>query len=269
MLTNPLSTGRQMRTPLSLRQEYEEFIAERIEDYKDQLSRPELLAIADEAVKELDAGPESQLVLTEVLMLDHVDRLIRRRLKLPPFRRWRQRHVQLRHAQRTLTHWGLPGRTPLADLAQRIEPDDRALVVGCAAAPAAYFLAAHGADVLVIDESLPAVESVETRAAAEALATRVQAMLVRLGHWFPEIRPALVVIHPGTLGTIDAPSRLKLTETLLERTVRGGVHLVLPMESPPHVRALAPEALQSQYKNWIVERGPRRGTSRWLLATKP
>jgi hypothetical protein len=42
-------------------------VLQRIEEYKEQLSRTELLAIADEAVRELEVSAEEQLVLTEVL----------------------------------------------------------------------------------------------------------------------------------------------------------------------------------------------------------
>ncbi len=89
VLTSPKPERPQRRTQ-SLRREYEEFILQRIEEYKEQLSRSELLSLGDDAVRELDAGPEGQLVMTEVLLLDHVDRIIKRRLRLPAFRLWRE-----------------------------------------------------------------------------------------------------------------------------------------------------------------------------------
>jgi len=94
MLPNPQPARRIAVKARSLKQEYEEFLLQRIEEFKDQLARDELLAIADEAVRELEMGPEDQLVLTEVLVLEHVDRLITRRLNLPSYRRWRDRHVE-------------------------------------------------------------------------------------------------------------------------------------------------------------------------------
>ncbi|KPJ87466.1 MAG: hypothetical protein AMS18_14565, partial [Gemmatimonas sp. SG8_17] len=96
----------------SLRQEYEEFVLQRIEEYKEQLSRTELLAVADEAVRELEVSAEEQLVLTEVLVLEHVDRLIIRRLRLPTFRRWRERHLELRESQQNHEQWDLDPGTP-------------------------------------------------------------------------------------------------------------------------------------------------------------
>jgi hypothetical protein len=197
VLTEPLPQRRRRR-PLSLRQEYEEFILQRIEDYKNQLSREQVLALGDEAVRELEVGPEGQLLLTEVLMLEHVDRLITRRLRLPAFRRWRDRHTRMRKAQRELTHWGLPSDLPLAALAQRLGEDEPVVVIGAAAAGTAFYLAAHDVVALVIAESLPAVEAIETQAAQEALAGRVQALVVALGDWFTDVRslaPEALLAH--------------------------------------------------------------------------
>jgi hypothetical protein len=85
----PSGPGRRVpQGQTSLRREYEGFLLQRIEEYKDALSRQELLALADEAIHELEASPSEQLVLTEVLVLEHVDRIILRRLSLPTFRAW-------------------------------------------------------------------------------------------------------------------------------------------------------------------------------------
>ncbi len=86
----PSRTAR--RPPRSLKQEYHEFLLQRIEEYKNALARDELLEIGDEAVRELEQTAAGQYLLTEVLLLEHVDRIIARRLRLPAFPRWRQRH---------------------------------------------------------------------------------------------------------------------------------------------------------------------------------
>ncbi|HEX9727115.1 MAG TPA: hypothetical protein VGA37_01260 [Gemmatimonadales bacterium] len=269
MLTQPVPEHRRASHPLSLRQEYGEFIEQRIEDFKNQLSRGELLAIADDAVRELDAGPEGQLLLTEVLVLEHVDRLIMRRLKLPTFRRWRQRHIRLRRAQRAPTHWGVPTDGPLVDLAPLLEPADHVLVIGSGAAPYAFFLAAHDTSVLVIDETLQGIEAVETRATTEALGHRVQAMVVTLGRWFPDVTPTVVVFDAGRLTDLDPALRVPLIETAKARTAQGGWHLIPPVERRVDIHALAPEALQSSYRGWVlpVVSGDRLG--RWFQARKP
>lgn len=268
MLTSPRPQRRRARQQQSLRQDYEEFILQRIEEFKQQLTRSQLLAIADEAVRELELGPDGQLVLTEILVLEHVDRLIMRRLNLPTYRRWRQKHLRLRRAQREPTHWDLDAVTPLTELAEELDADGDALVVGGGGAGAAYYLAAHGWPVVFIDQELSVVESVETRAATEALGARFQALVVSLGGWFPDVRPALTVLEPTALGRLDGAARSRFLETLTSQTPRGGIHYVLPAPPQTAVIHLGPEILATYYGGWQVER-PRPDEPRWLLATKP
>src|SRR2546430_3025004 len=71
------------RPPRSLKQEYQEFLLQRIEEYKNTLTREELLEIVDEAVRELEESAAGQLPLTVVVMLVHVDRINARRLRPP------------------------------------------------------------------------------------------------------------------------------------------------------------------------------------------
>ena len=268
MLTAPQPRRRTDRRQRSLRQEYEEFLLERIEEFKQQLSRQELLAIADDAVHELEVDTREQLVLTEVLVLEHVDRLISKRLNLPSFRRWKDKHRKLRRAQQEPTHWGLAPDTPLAGLAAELEGEGEALVVGSAAAPAAYFLSAHEWPVVYIDQELAVVESVETRAAAEALASRFTALVVSLGSWFPPVQPALAVLDPLTLSRLDAPERGKFLDALMAVTQNGGVHFVLPGHSSSDGLALGTETITSHYTGWHVERGRSGDGIRWILAVK-
>ena len=101
------------RPPRSLRQEYGEFLFQRIEEYKNTVSRTELLEIGDEAVRELEAATADQYLLTEVLLLEHVDRIIARRLRLPTFHRWSRTHRALRAAQREPTHWEIEINNPV------------------------------------------------------------------------------------------------------------------------------------------------------------
>ncbi|MBI3982504.1 MAG: hypothetical protein HY337_06310 [Gemmatimonadetes bacterium] len=272
MLTNPqVFDG--APAAQSLKQEYDEFILQRIEEYKDQLRRAELLAIADEAVRELESGSDDQLVLTEVLVLEHVDRLIMRRLNLPTYRRWRERHVRLRRAQQEPTHWGLDPDTPLSRFAGPTPADAVALVVGGGAASAALYLASHGRSVLFIDSELAAVEGAEARAAGEALAARFQALVVDLGTWIPDVQPWLAVLDPATLTTLEGQQRHDVIAELKRRTCAGGSHLILPSNPPEGVTPLAPEAMQTYYSDWQLERPRRRGGAagrgRWFLATRP
>jgi len=267
VLTHPL-TERRRRAPLSPRQEYEEFVLQRIEDYKNQLSREQLLGLADEAVLELESGPDGQLVLTEVLVLEHVDRLIKKRLRLPGFRRWTAQHVRLRAAQREPTHWGLPADLPLDRVLDPLEPDDHVITLGSGAAGAAFLLAAHDIAVTALVESVETAEGMESKAADQALTRSVQVLAVQLG-WLPtDLAPAVVVLDPMVFATQDASAQVRAMSILRDATVQAGVHLVLPVDQRGAVRSLAPEALLNHYAGWQVSRGPRTG-SRWFIAVKP
>ena len=257
------------RPPRSLKQEYEEFMLQRIEEYKNALARGDLLEIGDEAVRELEANAGGQYLLTEVLLLEHVDRLIARRLRLPSFPRWRQKHRTLRIAQREPTHWGLAPDAPLIALTRRFEPGDLAVVIGATALPSALYLAAHDAEVFLLDQDLGAIEAAESRAVSEQLAGRFHALVVQFGSWLPDVSPSLVVIDPLALAYSRSKARDSLLDDLKTRTRPGGVHLILPTPAMHAVIPLVPESLQAYYDGWVVTRRKRARGGAGFIATKP
>lgn len=263
MLSAPRPADRQVQPQRSLRQEYEEYVMERIEGFKNQLTRTALLGIADDAVRELEAEPQGQFLLTEVMVWEHVDRLIAKRLRIPTYSRWREKHVRLKRAQREPVHWGLPAQGPLTDLAARLEPGDICAVAGGGAQHAALFLAAHEADVLVFDDDLTAVEAVETRAGTEALGSRVQGVCLRFGgDWFPDVAPVIAALDAATLGRLKAELRDRFLADLKDRTPHGGIHCLVP--SGGDVKSVSDAVLRKRYLDWGVE--TRRG---WFVAVKP
>ena len=78
----------QLPSPASLRRLYLEWVEEQIEDFKDSVPRSELLSVADDVVAELQVNRKGQYPLTEMLLMEEVDRTLFRRLKLPSFRAW-------------------------------------------------------------------------------------------------------------------------------------------------------------------------------------
>jgi hypothetical protein len=249
---------RRRRSPYSDKQHYQEYILQRIEGYKNSIGRDELLRLGDEAASELQATSEGQFVLTEVLMLESVDRLIMKRLSLRPYRRWRQQFIRLRAAQRTPTHWGLEPHCPLTPLLPRLEPEDTALVIGAGAAPMTYLLAAHDVAVTFLAGELGCVERVESRMAAEALSSLFESYVT---HFEPSVPCFLsflqtldiVVLDPAVLLELDPLDRGELIVDLQRRSRPGGVHIVLPT-----CRAIAPETLRSFYKGWDLEEAAKR-----------
>ncbi len=264
-MSRPLLQPRQQQQQ-SLRQEYAEFLVQRIEEYKEQLSRAELLSLADEAVRELEVASAEQLVLTEVLMLEHVDRLIMRQLNLPTFRKWRHRHLKLRQAQQDPEYWGVDPEGLLTELAARLDESDTALVLGEAAISTGLFFAAFHWRVLFIDPTLEAVETAEKRAATEGLSSRFQALVVQLGHWLPDIAPTLVVLEARSLIELDAASRVRALDAFKRITASGGVHCFLPNHTADHM--LSPALLRAHYGDWTIQRESRAAQD-WVLIFKP
>jgi hypothetical protein len=244
-------------------QHYQEYILQRIEGYKNSIGRDELLRLGDEAASELQATNQGQFVLTEVLMLESVDRLIMKRLSLRPYRRWKQQFTRLRAAQRTPTHWGLEPHCPVAPVLPRIEPEDTALVVGSGAAPTTFLLAAHDAAVTFLAGELGCVERVESRMAAEALSSLFESYVTQFDPALPDFLSFLegldiVVLDPGVLLELGTGGRDDLIYDLQRRSRPGGVHIILPT-----CPAIAPEALRSLYGGWTQEeelKRKRRGT---------
>ena len=71
------------RPTRSLKHEYELFVEQEIENYKESVPRNVLLGIGDDAVSSLSAAP--QLALTEMVLWEEVDRIIFKRLRLPSY----------------------------------------------------------------------------------------------------------------------------------------------------------------------------------------
>lgn len=96
----------------SLRQVYELWVEDQIEEYKDSVPRADLLRLADEVCEEVRVNQKGQYQITEVILCDAVDRKIFNLLKLPGYRTW----CRARRA----------GRRAFGPQAASEEPDDSA-----------------------------------------------------------------------------------------------------------------------------------------------
>jgi hypothetical protein len=264
MLTElQLQQPKRRRTFPSLRQQYQTYILQRIEEYKNSLTRPEVLELGNEAIAEMDTAGQEQLFLTEVLVADWVDRLIQRRLNLQPYGRWVRSFRRLRAAQKVPTRWGLDPRSPVARVLPRLEQGDRALVIGLDVAPVAFLLAAHEVHTTFTGDDLTFVDQVEARAAEEVLGHCVTTLVAPIGHFIVGMpsHVHIVAIDTASLGGLRASERQGLIQALMDRTAPGGIHLILPSG-----RKMMPEAFASHYSEWAADsrRADRRQHSRSL-----
>src|ERR1041385_3941289 len=271
----PTRRGRPLPSP---KQRYDEYGLQRIEDYKESISRGELLKLGNDAFNELQAAEEAeegQYFLTEVLIQESVDRLIRKRLGLPTYSRWRQKFARLRQAQQSPTHWGIERGSAIGVLLPRLEPGDHAVVVGGGAEAVVCLLAAHDVRVTCLCPNDATCTRIETRVAAESLTGDFEALAVILGgHWFPtlEMPTHLVVIDAATLSGLPSGRRLALMAQLQDVTVPGGLHAVVPVHG-----SRAADAWLSLYPDWqrvpLPDEPPRRGAKRpappGLLLSRP
>ncbi|MGE0555210.1 MAG: hypothetical protein AB7R55_17405 [Gemmatimonadales bacterium] len=260
---------RRKRTGASLTQQYQAYVMQRIEDYKDSLSRQELLALGDLALRELHSS-SGQLLLTEVLMQETVDQYIVRRLNLPPFRKWRNKIHPLREAQQDPTHWQIEQGSPVAAVLPRLEPGDRALVVGGGAAPAPYLLAAHDVEVTCLFENTGTADKVEDILSTESLSGRCSVYVALLGHWLPPIADQhLVVVDARAVLGAPRDRQDALMAQLQAVTTPEGLHALVSPDP-----AVAAESCLRHYPDWQrhgagTAAGKGRGLGGVLLSGPP
>src|SRR5678816_729250 len=145
------------RPTRSLKHEYELFVEQEIENYKESIPRSVLFGIGDDAVSSQTAAP--QFPLTEILLCDEVDRIIFKRLRLPAYDTWRRRRVKLIDELRRPEHWGLRSDDVLV---RALPPssEGRVLVAGAADEVSALYLAANGCEVTTLSAESDAVDRV-------------------------------------------------------------------------------------------------------------
>jgi len=247
---------RRKRSTGSLTQQYRAYIMQRIEDHKDSLSRQELLRLGDEAARELQSA-SGQLLLTEVLMQETVDQYIMRRLNLPSFRKWRSKIHPLREAQRDPTHWQIDHSSPVAAVLTRLEPADRALVIGGGAEMAAYLLAAHDLEVVCLVEDTSTAEKLEGILASESLSSRCSVFVALLGRWIPTLSDQhLVVLDARAALGLPRDRQEALIRQVQDLTAPEGLHAIVTSDP-----AVAAESCLRLYPDWQRQPNPTSAAS--------
>ena len=256
------------RPTRSLKHEYELFVEQEIENYKESVPRSVLLGIGDEAVSALSAQP--QFALTELLLCDEVDRIIFKRLRLPGYDAWRRRRIKLIDELRRPEHWGL---RPDHVLVRALQPSNegRVLVAGAADEVSALYFAANGCEVTTLASELDALERVMQAAIGAGLAGRVHAQIGDLASWIPpaELPLNAVIVNPSALEGLSASERARVIRVLQSATLDGGVHLVQTITASGRNEAnLTLEELRSRYKGWQVTVERTDGRAKTFFARK-
>ncbi len=260
--------GSSSRPTRSLRHEYELFVEQEIENYKESVPRSVLLSIGDEAVASLSA--EAQFALTELLLCEEVDRIIVKRLRLPSYETWKRRRLKLIDELRRPEHWGLRPDDVLVR-ALPTSTERRVLVAGAADEVSALYLAANGCEVTTLTGEMDALERVMQAAIGAGLAGRVHARVGDLSSWLPEQPLDAVIVNPSALESLSADERARVIEVLQSATLDGGVHLVQTIAATGREQGadeLSLEELRSRYRGWEVTVERSDGPAKTFLARK-
>jgi hypothetical protein len=237
------------RLTRSLKHEYELFVEQEIENYKESVPRSVLLSIGDDAVALLSAEP--QLALTELLLCDEVDKIIFKRLRLPAYDTWRRRRLKLIDELRRPEHWGLRPDDMLVR-ALPLSSQGRVLVAGASDEVSALYLAANGLEVTTLTPETEALDRVMQAAIGAGLAGRVHAEVGDLASWRPEVPLHAVIVQPAALVGLTPAERARVIETLQHATTDGGVHLVHAIIGSRATGSVSLEELRSRYDGWTV-----------------
>jgi hypothetical protein len=254
------------RPTRSLRHEYELFVEQEIENYKDSIPRSQLLGIADEAVAVLLAAEQG--AMTELLLWGEVDRLVVKRLRLPSYNAWRRRRIKLIDELRRPEHWGLRADDALVRALPQAN-DGHVLVAGALDEASALYFAANGCEVTTVSPEYDAVERVMQAAIGAGLGSRVHAKECDLASWIPDLRLNAVVVNVSAFEGLSQPERTRIINLLQGATADGGVHLVQTIIASSKASGAASlEELQHRYDGWDITVERNDGGSKTLLARK-
>ncbi|MEO5568476.1 MAG: hypothetical protein ABIR92_08290 [Gemmatimonadaceae bacterium] len=249
------------RPTRSLQHEYERYLEQEIEDYKESVPRSVLLSIGDEAVAAL--AREAQFTLTELIVWEEVDRIIARRLRLPSATTWRRRRLQAIEELRRPERWGMTAEHPLVRGISEAT-NTAALVAGAVDESPALYLAANGCKVTAIDDEPEAVDRVMHAALRAGLTDRIDARVGGLGSWSPDTPLFAVIVSDAALSGLTFDERVRVMDALRGATVDGGVHLVQALVARRDDLA----ELRASYVGWTIEVDRSTSKPNAFLSTK-
>jgi hypothetical protein len=236
------------RPSRSLKHEYELYLEREIENYKESVPRSVLLSIGDDAVRAL--AEQQQFALTELLLVDEVDKIIFKRLRLPAYTTWRKRRIRLIEELRRPEHWGLSRDDVMVRAVQTVAADSRVLLAGSEVQTPALYLAANGCDVTTLAEP-DAVQRVMDAAEEAGLGERVHAAALALESWTPEAPLTAVIYTPAAFAGLTSAERARVIQVLQSATADGGLHLVQTIAAGKRA-PVSMDELRRRYRGWDV-----------------
>lgn len=231
----------------SLKTEYDCYVEQEIENYKDSIPRSAILRIGDEAVSSIRSS--EQILLGEMMLCTEVDRIIRKRIRLPSYATWRRRRLKLIEAYKRPEHWGMAFDAPLVQ-ALPSDAEAHVLVLGPQEEGTAMYLVANGCQVTAVEEDPDGVERVMVAAGQVGLSSRVHGMVAPVDAWFPASPLHAVVSSPAAFERLSREERGRVIEILKSATLDGGVHLVRTLAAGQN--AMSHEELRLRYTGWDV-----------------
>jgi hypothetical protein len=251
-----------LRPSRSPKHEYELFVEREIEEYKESVPRSVLLSIGDDAVNALAA--QQQFALTELLLVDEVDKIIFKRLRLPSYATWRKQRVKLLEELRRPEHWGLSPDDVVVRSVSTVSADARVLLACAHVETRALYFAANGCDVTTF-ATPDAVQRVLDAAEQAGLGERVHASALALDSWTPEAPLTAVIYTPAAFAGLAVAERARVIQVLQSATADGGVHLVQTIAAGKRA-PVSLEELRRRYRGWDVT--VEEGTANTFLARK-
>ncbi len=251
------------QNPRSLKHEYELYVENEIENYKESVSRSAILKIGDEAAASLRSG--EQFAMDELLLWAEVDRIIRKRLRIPGYDTWRRKRMKMLEEYRRPEHWGI---RPDGVLAREIHPpaESKVLVAGGDIDRTALYLAAHGCNVTAVDREVVPLERVMNAAHAAGLGDRIQSYVADITDWSPDVPLGALVCTPEAFTGLSLEERGRAFDLLQEATRDGGVHLVGTIVRGK--RGVSVAELRRQYKGWAISIEDDSSSSKSFVARK-
>jgi hypothetical protein len=247
----------------SLKEEYELYVDREIEAYKESLSRSTLLGIGDEAVAQLRT--REQIVLTELVVWEEVDRIIMRRLGLPTYQTWKRRRYRRLARFRRPEHWGFAPDSPIVRAIGSVH-DSHVLVSGARSEGSALYLAANGCEVTAIEPQEALLERVMAAAFDAGITGRLHGYVSDLASYAPVEPLTAVICTPAAFAGLSMEERAQAIAVLQSATCDGGLHLVETLVAGQAV--LTVDELAERYAGWEVSVERPDGRAETFLARK-